>query len=138
MFIKYEVRSFDSQGAGYFGAPRGRGRTHKGIDFCCQTGERIVCFKAGKVTKIGYPYALNDKRGRGIFRYVQITDDKGIHYRYFYLTPIVSVGDYVRAGAMVGISQDLDRFYQGIKQHFHFEVKDTKGRFLNPNRCLSG
>ena len=134
MIIKYNVRGFDAQGAGHYGAPRGN-RTHTGIDFVCDTHERIMAFQAGKVTKIGYPYNPNDKRGRGLFRYVQVTDYRGNNLRYFYIQPLVQVGDIIRKNQVIGLSQALAPFYPGITQHFHFELK-TGRKFFDPTKYI--
>jgi len=118
------LRTHDNFGSGEYGASRGT-RTHNGEDFACLVGAGIFPVTAGKVTKIGYPYG-DDKT----FRYVQVTLDDH-DYRYFYIDPIVRVGDVVGTNTIIGFVQDLDKRYKGITPHCHFEVK-VNGKHIDP------
>ena len=80
----------------------------------------------GTVTKLGYPYA--DKLE---FRYVEITDDSSLRHRFFYVDPLVTIGESVEVGDQIGTTQELP--YEGITQHFHYEVKSNTGDYLDPN-----
>ncbi len=124
-----EVRKQDSQGAGHYGAPRGS-RKHNGVDFVCVAEAYVKSFTDGVVTKLGYPYNPNNAK-KGHLRYVEVTTD-GHKYRYFYISPLVSVGDEVQVGQPLGVSQDLTSIYKGMTQHFHFEIKDPNGKFIDP------
>lgn len=134
--IEPKVRGQDRHGAGYYGAPRGK-RTHKGVDYCCNAGDRMLSVSEGKVTKIGFPYSPNDKK-KGHLRYVQVTDANGYDCRYFYVEPFVKVGDPIRAGEIIGQAQGLTRIYPGITDHFHFEVRDDADFHLDPAIYLAG
>ena len=128
------LRGRDPHGAGYYGAPRG-GRTHGGIDFACYKGSVVHSVCDGEVTKIGYPYAPSHSK-KGHLRYVQITADTGHDVRYFYTLPLdVKIGDYVREGEPIATTQGLTDVYEGIIDHFHFEVK-YGGKRINPNDYL--
>ena len=128
--ITPNIRGFDKWGAGYYNAPRGK-RLHNGLDFVCHNGEYITSLVDGICTKIGYPYnPTSDKKGD--FRYIEMTDKTGIKVRFFYLHPIISVGNLVQKGQTIGISQNLTVAYPGIIQHFHFEVKTQDNSYLNP------
>jgi murein DD-endopeptidase MepM/ murein hydrolase activator NlpD len=130
-----QIRGQDSQGAGYYGAPRGS-RKHQGIDFITEKDEFINSFCNGIVTKIGFPYDPNKHPEKGHLRYVEVTDDNGLQVRVFYCKPILRVGDRVIEGlSIIGQSQDLTVVYPGITQHLHFEVKKGK-EFLNPMQYL--
>jgi murein DD-endopeptidase MepM/ murein hydrolase activator NlpD len=120
-----EIRGHDSWGAGHFGAPRGD-RTHNGIDLVCKPGDEIECRSAGKVTKLGYPYGDDLS-----FRYVQITDEAGTRWRYFYVEPCVNIGDIVEAYTAIGYAQTLDDRYPGITEHIHFEII-CDGEYIDP------
>lgn len=122
------MRGSDSQGKGYFGASRGH-RIHYGVDFVAKPGEPVRAFMDGAVTKVGFPYA--DKPS---FRYVEVSRVNGDALRYFYVSPTVAVGDKITAGEMLGTCQELP--YDGITQHYHFEVK-TRGEFADPIKYLS-
>ena len=130
MKIRYAIRGWDGQGCGLFGASRGGGRRHKGIDFVATSGGVVVSHITGKVTKIGYPYNPKDKRGRGVLRYVQVTDNKGLDHRFFYVNPSIKLGKNIRAGMQIGTLQDLSKFYPGITPHFHYEIKEYN-RYIN-------
>lgn len=129
------IRGFDCQGAGYFGAPRGD-RVHKGIDFVDNHGDYVRSLNNGVVTKIGYPYSPTDKE-KSHFRYIQVTDGSGFECRYFYIDPILTVGAEINVGDVIGKAQNLKHVYPGITQHFHFEVKRS-GEYMNPNHYLEG
>lgn len=122
------IRGRDAQGCGYFGAPRGD-RTHKGWDFVAKPGEPVRAFMAGRVTKIGFPYADKPQ-----FRYVEVTRPNGDKLRYFYVEPTVALNDEISADEMLGTCQDLP--YPGITPHFHFEVI-VRGEYADGVRYLS-
>jgi murein DD-endopeptidase MepM/ murein hydrolase activator NlpD len=124
-----KIRGQDVHGSGAYLAKRGS-RLHHGVDLVTEINEPIKSFCCGIVSKIGYPYEPTDK-GKGHFRYVQVTDLSNIKVRVFYINPLVRVGDTVHKGEIIGTSQDLTQVYPCITQHIHFEVKKTSA-FLNP------
>jgi murein DD-endopeptidase MepM/ murein hydrolase activator NlpD len=125
------IRGQDAHGNGGFGSPRGEGRTHKGIDICAYPGSGIYPIVPGRVSKLGFPYA-DDLA----FRYVQITWSN-IHYRYFYIEPLVDLGEWVDPQTIIGTVQDLTERYPGITNHFHFSIKDVMtGARLDPTRLV--
>jgi murein DD-endopeptidase MepM/ murein hydrolase activator NlpD len=126
------LRGFDIQGSGAFGAPRGN-RTHNGIDIACMKGSKVLVANDGVVTKLGYPYNPTDAK-KGHLRYVQVTCD-GYDERYFYIKPMVIVGSHVKAGTVIGEVQGLTNIYEGITDHYHFEVKKD-GEIINPHDYL--
>lgn len=128
--ITPNIRGYDVHGAGHFGASRGKG-SHHGVDFVCLPDSDIHALTGGIVTRIGYPYHPNGVKGH--YRYVEIIDKFGLMCRYMYLSPLVQVGHRVRSGFIIGLSQSLLKTYPGITQHFHFEVKTKKGRYINPH-----
>ena len=131
--VEPEIRGQDAQGNGAYLAPRGN-RKHQGIDPCCKSGDLIQSVCNGKVTKLGYPYNPNDEE-KGHLRYVQVTDKNGVDVRYFYIKPMVRLGDRVTAMDILGRSQSLTEIFKGITQHFHFECK-VKGVIIDPNEYL--
>jgi murein DD-endopeptidase MepM/ murein hydrolase activator NlpD len=85
----------------------------------------------GTVTKLGYPYADALE-----YRYVQITDSEGYDVRYFYVDPIVKVGDEVNDDTIIGVAQDLHvKFDENMTQHVHLEVK-RDGKYIDPREYL--
>ncbi len=131
-----EIRGQDAHGSGAYLASRGvdkngRPRKHMGIDFVTLSGEMINSYCRGRVSKIGYPYNPNRHPNKGHLRYVEVTDEKAIKVRVFYIDPLVAVGDIIECDTVIGVSQDLTEIYEGITQHLHFEVKKGKN-FKNP------
>ena len=131
-----EIRGSDCHGQGHYLAPRGS-RKHKGIDPVCDGGTLIGCASDGVVTKIGYPYRMDDEV-KGYLRYVEIKVGS-VFERYFYIQPFsVRVGDKVKKGQTIGIAQGLADIYPGITDHVHFEVRRSKKDYLDPNEYLKG
>lgn len=132
VLAELQERGQDAFGSGAYLASRGR-RKHRGIDFACIKGSKILSLTNGIVSKIGYPYNPNDYK-KGHLRYVQVTHD-GMDVRYFYIDPAVKVGNTIRRWEVIGSVQGLTDIYPGITDHFHFEVKRGK-EFLNPEEFL--
>lgn len=128
-----KLRKADKWGQGHFGAPRGN-RTHNGVDVCTEAHEEVCSHTYGLVTKIGYPYNPKDPK-KGFLRYVEVTLD-GNRFRYFYIAPALKVGEIVTPGMVLGHAQDLDAIYPGITQHYHFEIIDPNGQYVNPADML--
>jgi len=115
-------RGCDAQGCGYYRASRGS-RLHMGIDLCDPSGEslevgtEVVSGLKGEVVKVGRAYGAEEKSH---LRYIAIK--LGVYYcRIFYVTPLVSVGDTIKPNDVIGLSQCLGEFYEGITEHVHFE-----------------
>lgn len=119
----------DNFGSGHFNAPRGD-HFHNGEDLAAWVGSIVLSNIAGRVTKIGYPYGDDLS-----FRYVQVTSGSGLDYRFFYVNPSVKVGDNIKVDDELGTVQDLNKRYDGITPHIHFEVKKS-GEYLDPNDYL--
>jgi len=132
----YVVRGQDSQGAGWFGAPRGD-RLHNGVDLVCSDREPVCAFLPGTVTKIGFPYSPDLHPDKAHLRYIQVDTD-GNQLRYFYVKPRVKLGQKVGMNEVLGISQDLTKMYPGITQHFHFEIRDPSKEIIRPSLMFPG
>lgn len=127
------IRGIDVFGSGHYGASRGK-RKHRGIDLACYPGSIVCSVAPGKVTKLGYPYSLDQEKKKH-FRYVEVTLD-GNKFRYFYILPVVKVGDDISVGTPLGISQKLGEVYKGITEHVHFEVIEPDGNYTDPERFI--
>lgn len=121
-------RTTDKHGSGHYGASRGS-RKHNGVDIACYPRSMVLSHVRGTVTKLGYPYADNLN-----YRYVEVTDDNSLRHRFFYVNPIVRLNDEVEVGDQLGMTQEL--MYEGITQHFHYEIKNNRGIYLDPNDYL--
>lgn len=130
ILTKPTYRGNDDYGSGAFAAPRGS-RTHKGIDYAVQPGQEICPGVRGVVTKLGFAYA-DDLQ----WRYVEIKEDRGYKHRFFYVDPLVSLGDVVKPNTVIGRAQNIASRYDDDERvmvnHVHYEVKDPNGRFVNP------
>lgn len=128
------IRGDDKWGNGKFGAPRGD-RTHNGVDIACCEGSVILSPVDGVVTKIGFPYSPEDAV-KGHMRYVEVMSDSKYKHRFFYVLPTVDVGENIKIGDELGISQDIDAIYEGITPHIHYEIKYEVKEFLDPTKYL--
>ena len=130
VLVPLSVRS-DPAGDGSYGAPRGT-RVHRGIDFRCVPEQAVFGGITGKVTKHGYCYG-NDLS----WRYVQVTDWQGLHHRFFYVDPILPIGEVVTPETRIGVAQDITKRYpnQGMLPHVHYEVMNQDGRCIDPASC---
>lgn len=130
--ITIKIRGQDKHGAGHYGASRGK-RKHNGIDILCHKNESIIAFEGGKITKIWFPYDLNDPK-KGHLRYTEITINNGDKHRYFYTDSLYLVGSVVERGDTIAWAQGLKEIYPGITEHYHFEIMKplAKRRYRNP------
>lgn len=131
------VRGQDNWGNGRYGATRkkkSKRYLHEGADLLFKEGEKVHALAAGVVTRIGYPYHPDDPQ-KGHFRYVQISVD-GVEHRYFYVAPLVTLGQEISKGQPIGEAQGIANGYPGMGNHVHFEIKE-QGKALNPNLFLS-
>jgi len=141
MLIHLPVRDYDSYGRGRFGAQRGD-RVHNGQDYACYPGTEITLPFDGQVTKIGYPYEDDLD-----FRYVQVSDRDGLRHRFFYVSPLLDLGDIVLANkTLIGKVQHISERYpinrrhpRGMINHTHYEIMDPYNNtiFLDPITFLA-
>ena len=128
MIGRLPIRKQDAHGSGEWGASRGT-RKHNGIDLAAYPGTVIISPVQGTVTKLGYPYA-DDLT----YKYVQVTTSAGEDHRFFYLNPMVDIGDPVWDGETeLGYVQDLGKRYSGITSHAHYEIK-VGGEYVEPKK----
>lgn len=126
-----EQRKCDKQGCGHWGASRGS-RKHRGVDLVCDVGDYINSPVNGVVTKIGFPYGDSNKHH---IRYIEIENSE-YKFRVFYVDPAVAKGETVTTKTVIGVSQELGCFYNGITEHIHLEIKDKHGNYVDPNPFL--
>ena len=142
------VRIQDGQGAGHFGASRdGGARTHQGLDFLANPGDRVVAPFAGVVTKAdGRPYNKNKNKVPGSqsseeYTIITISNNNGSESRLFYVNPSVSVWTNVEQGQTVGVTQDIaakhntdldDNSPLLMDNHVHLQHK-VNGRAVDPS-----
>lgn len=130
-FIVEPVIRSDKAGDGSFGANRGR-RVHTGVDFVCTPNRDVYSPVDGRITKLGYPYGDDLS-----WRYVEVMDEEDYRHRLFYVKPAdVAVGDWVDAGDVIGLAQDISKRYPSQEKpmtpHVHYEIMDEEGVFVDP------
>lgn len=96
-----------------FGAPRGNGRTHKGVDMFAGTGTPLVAVVSGSV------FFQSDTLG-GLAAYVQGND--GNTYYYAHLNDYVGGGRSVSGGELIGHVGNTGDASDG-PSHLHFEIR---------------
>jgi murein DD-endopeptidase MepM/ murein hydrolase activator NlpD len=127
----------DEWGKGHYEARRRRGDrkyAHKGLDIEAPAGTPVTSPVDGRIVRVRPAYAGSD------LTFVWIEDRFGNQYALGYVTPmeesgktrIVKDGAFVAAGDRVGIMQDMSKANSGMKNHLHFEVKDSLGRHVDP------
>lgn len=131
LLFKNPLRGCDPAGCGHYGASRGN-RKHKGIDIHAIPGSICLSHIEGVVSKIGYVYA-----GDMYHKYVQLEAPNGLLFDFFYVEPLVSVGDKVEYGDELGVVQDVSKKHNApdMKPHVHFQVR-LEGRKINPEPYL--
>ena len=122
-------RGCDVKGCGHFGASRGD-RKHNGLDIVTIAGEPIYAPVSGKVVRHSFPYS-DDLKYTGL-----LLENSDLKIHIWYFKPIVSAGTTVKAGDILGYAQDLTKKYKGITNHVHLEVKDQKGKLINPETLV--
>lgn len=119
----------DSGGAGYFGAPRGSGRGHQGIDIVAAVGEPVLAARSGTIVDPAYEFSYG--------KVVDVKHEEGFMTRYAHLTSFsYSHGAYVEKGDRIAAAgRTGNASGAGITPHLHFEVRQYN-RLLNPVRFL--
>lgn len=110
------IREMDQWGSGLYGASRGHGKTHNGLDFICEPGQSIFSPIEGTITRIARPYA------KGAFLGVEIKG-KVLTIVLFYILPNQElIGRSVGQGDIIGSAQDISEKHPGITPHVHLRV----------------
>ncbi len=125
------LRGTDEFGCGAYGAPRGD-RQHRGEDVAAYQGSFVLPVENGLISKIGFPYDPNDQK-KGHLRYVELLTQLNYRIRYFYVEPLVDVGEHVFTHQPLGTVADLQAVYgPGMTNHVHVEVIDPNGDYMDP------
>jgi murein DD-endopeptidase MepM/ murein hydrolase activator NlpD len=123
-----KIRS-DSGGDGYFGAPRGWGRSHQGLDIVAGVGEPIYAARSGTIIDPAYEASYG--------RVLDVKHQDGYMSRYAHLNSFnYSHGAYVAKGERIAASgRSGNAAGSGIIPHLHFEIR-RYGRLMNPAKLL--
>lgn len=100
-------------------------KKHKGIDFAGKIGTELSAVAPGRVVSVG------ERSGYGLT--VEIDHGLGFSTLYAHLSkPLVSRGDWVRPGTVVGLGGSSGR---STGAHLHYEIK-YKGNQFNPAKFV--
>lgn len=106
----------------YFGAPRGGGRRHLGIDIAIPTGASVLAYRPGTILRAGWD-------GTGYGNLVTIAHDDGTETRYAHNSKIlVEVGQRVAKGDIIALSGNTGK---STGPHIHFEIR-VGGKPVDP------
>ncbi|MHA1575549.1 MAG: M23 family metallopeptidase [Alphaproteobacteria bacterium] len=132
---KLKIRTMDAFGSGKYKASRGW-RRHNGIDIVKKAGSPVRAFSDGVFERISKPY-FKESRYVGLF----ITTTSGETERYFYVRPIIKEKTKVRKGDIIGYVENIARKYdrkgKKMTNHFHYEVKNKSGKFIDPTNRIN-
>ena len=112
-----------------WGAPRGNGRTHKGVDLVTWSGRYVYAVTDGVLTRRAWdqPGSLS-----GNAWWLTAADGSGTYYFYAHLSdfaPGLEVGDQVEAGEIIGFVGSTGN---SSTPHLHFEIHPNGGGAVNP------
>ncbi len=122
---------FPVQGLCFFGdtwgAARGGGRTHVGVDIIAEEGKLLYAVVDGEVSKLYWdqPGALS---GNGL----RIAQPNGTYFTYLHLlslAPGIELGTEVKAGDVIGFVGNTG---SSATAHLHFEIHPNGGTAINP------
>jgi len=122
------VRGKDNWGGGHYGASRGS-RSHDGVDYVSDSGQRVVAPMSGRVVRHSHPYA-DDLSFDGIV--IRANDGAEVTVWYVDVSEAVKMNGMIAAGDYIGTAQDLTGRYPNITNHVHVRLHDVKGKSLNP------
>ena len=108
----------DTEGFGFFGAPRGRHRKHTGMDYICAPGQDVLCpIISGKIVRRATPFA--DSKFSGV-----VIEGSHITIKMFYCDVWEHlIGTYANRGDEIAIAQDVSEKYgQEMQPHIHLAV----------------
>ena len=130
------IEAFPVQGicgfADTYGAPRGGGRLHEGVDIIAKAGQHVYAVKDGTLSK-QYLDAPGSLTGNGW----RLTSAGGTYFFYAHLStfaPGLSVGSVVKAGQIIG---QVGTTGNASIAHLHFEVHPAGGPAANPTPTVA-
>lgn len=100
-----------------FGASRGGGRKHLGLDLISVPGDEVVAPISGRVVKVGWAYPDADLGSLTI-------EGEGATFQLLYVRSLQKVGTLLTQGDVVGEAQDVAAYYarkgqNGMTNHVH-------------------
>lgn len=116
---------YDGFGDGHFGAKRGKGRLHKGIDMMADVGAPVFAMKSG--------WAISKLDQNGYGNWIKVFHKGGYESRYGHLEAVsmrwirkVKQGDIIGWAGKSGNARN-----KNMKAHLHFEIRKD-GEAVDP------
>jgi putative chitinase len=117
---------------GEFGEPRPNGKTHQGIDFNYEGGQKGL--------NLTHPKIYSPVDGEvtflpGNFGTIKIKDADGMSHELLHThSQVVSIGDVIKLGDVLGSMGGKGPLgYHQYPQHVHYQIKDFTGEVVNPH-----
>ena len=129
--LRVPVRSITKRRiADTFGAPRGGGRLHEGLDIFAAAGTPVVSATGGIVSRV----STNTLGGLVIYTY----GAGGRTYYYAHLSRYgrFKEGDFIKPGDVLGYVGNTGNA-RGTPPHLHFGIYEMNWTAVNPYRLLS-
>ena len=114
----------------FFGAPRGTGAPHKGIDFAARKGTAVLAVGDGVVVESADVPAFGEIYGKAVM--IEHADGKRSFYAHLDRRG-VRLGDRVKAGQQIGLAGDTGKV---TGPHLHLEAFDG-GQRIDPQQLLA-
>ena len=129
----YKMRGSDAWGSGYFGAPRGKGRTHKGIDLMNDAQNILLNFKF-QILRYGKSYASSKGNDLCEIKILAKGDLQGYTAKLMHIVPSVlyPVGSIVSPNTVFAFMENMTAKYPGMSVHVHLELYNTNGQLVDP------
>ena len=132
--------------SGRFGNGRNNGgKFHGGIDLAAEPGTQAYAVSGGRVVEVfstAGTGALHSDDGGGFGNYVRIecmVDGQTVTMTYAHLSSVgVTPGQMVSAGTPIATTGRTGNAWNVPNAHLHFEVRDSKGKSINPEPFLNG
>ena len=114
-----------------YGAARGGGRSHEGVDIIAPQGKPVYAVTAGTISRMSYVGGGTNTLG-GNSLHLRSNDGTGTYYYYAHFVafaPGIQKGVTVAAGQLVGF---VGMTGNASGPHLHFEVHPNGGASVNP------
>ncbi len=135
------MRGTDSEGNGFFGAPRSYG-PHKGLDIKSVPGQIVVSPMDGTFSRTFQYLAVTTASPQGTqLPGIEIRISATVVVQLIYVKPFgFSPGQPIKAGDPIGTAENIVPPYaQGITNHIHLEIEDTSSgnkQFIDPELLI--
>lgn len=130
-----KFRDSDNWGSGKYGAARGTGRRHKGVDIVIPT---VKLLPQVETVRVGRSYADSKEDDLIVVKPTEgILKDHEV--KLMHLKPVPTIarklkykGDKLNRQTIIASQESLQKRFPSIKDHVHVEVRDPQGTIIDP------